>query len=216
VVHRAGNDLGLVGAYIDDIREKLDETGGGSPLITEKLEKIARAAQRVLELATNIKQPLGEAGKATVIAPAILLEEVYTQIVASLPPHTQIDLHIEDDVRPVEVVYNQIIDILHNLVANAREAMPAGGKILLKACNDCGHVALQVIDTGGGIPPDLLPKIFDLSFSTKGSSGFGLWSARTYAIKNNGALQADSQVGKGTTFTLLLPAVLDLKRVKHA
>ncbi len=215
LAHRAGNDLGLTGAYIDDIREELEETGGVSPLIAEKLDKIARAAQRVLELANNIKQPLGESGKAIVIAPAILLEEVYTHIVASLPPHTQIGLHIEDDVRPIEVVYNQVINILHNLVANAREAMPTGGKILLKACNHGGHVALQVIDTGDGIPPELLPKIFELSFSTKGSSGFGLWSARTYTIKNNGILLVDSQVGEGTTFTLLLPAVLDSKRLEH-
>ena len=218
LAHRAGNDLGLVGAYIDDIREKLEETGGVDLLIAEKLEKISRAAQRVLELANNIKQPLGQSENAVVINPAVLLEEVHDQIAGSLPPDIQIDLHIEYDVGSIKVVYNQVTDILHNLVANAREAMPAGGKIHLKACNDCGHVALQVIDTGDGIPADLLPKIFELSFSTKGSSGFGLWSARTYAIKNNGALLVDSRVGEGTTFTLRLPAVLDPKqkeRISH-
>jgi len=64
-----------------------------------------------------------------------------------------------------------------------------------------------VSDTGIGIPLQQLSKIFELSFSTKGSSGFGLWSARTNALKNNGDLKVKSQVGHGTTFTLLLPKV---------
>jgi len=66
---------------------------------------------------------------------------------------------------------------------------------------------LEVTDTGIGIPPQQQSKIFDLSFSTKGSSGFGLWSARTNALKNRGDLKVKSELGQGTTFTLFLPRV---------
>jgi signal transduction histidine kinase len=83
--------------------------------------------------------------------------------------------------------------------------MPEGGKITLKAHNAGRFVALEVIDTGAGIPQQSLSNIFDLFYSTKGSSGFGLWSARTNALRNQGDLMVKSQEGCGTIFTLLLP-----------
>jgi len=64
---------------------------------------------------------------------------------------------------------------------------------------------LRVRDTGVGIAPERLSQIFGLFFSTKGSSGFGLWSARRNALRNHGDLKVESKLGEGTTFVLLLP-----------
>ena len=85
--------------------------------------------------------------------------------------------------------------------------MPQGDTITLRARNAGRHVALDVSDTGIGIANDKLAHIFDLFFSTKRSSGFGLWSARRNALKNHGDLKVESTVGQGTTFTLLLPKI---------
>jgi signal transduction histidine kinase len=98
-----------------------------------------------------------------------------------------------------------VVDILRNLISNAVESMLNGGTITLRARTAGTLVALDVIDTGSGIPPQHQRRIFDLFYSTKGSSGFGLWSARKNAIKNRGDLRLTSEVGQGTTFTLLLP-----------
>jgi signal transduction histidine kinase len=83
--------------------------------------------------------------------------------------------------------------------------MPGGGRITLGARNATRFVLLEVSDTGVGIPEEKQSKVFDLFFSSKGSSGFGLWSARRNALRNRGDLRIQSQPGLGTTFTLLLP-----------
>ena len=114
---------------------------------------------------------------------------------------------IDEDTGYIRVSPQLVMDILRNLVSNAVDAMPGGGKIMLRAHNVGRTVALEVVDTGIGIPPDKKSKIFDLFFSTKRSSGFGLWSSRRYALRNHGNLRVESEPGKGTTFILSLPRV---------
>lgn len=126
-------------------------------------------------------------------------------VTTSLPPEIQICLDIDDDVSVVRAIHSLVVDILRNLITNAIDAMIEVGKVTLRAYNAGRFVALEVIDTGPGIPQESLSKIFDLFYSTKGSSGFGLWSARTDALRNQGDLTVKSQEGQGTTFTLLLP-----------
>jgi GAF domain-containing protein len=208
LTHRWGNDLGLVGAYVDDIRLELAKQAATNPLISRKLDKIVEVTGKVLELSKGLKESLGKPDETVVIPPNVLLEEAQSEVLARLPPLIQIELKVDKDVASVLIFYSLIADTLRNLVTNAIEAMPNGGTIILKAYNySSRYVALEVIDTGIGIPMEQQTKIFDLSFSTKRSSGFGLWSARTNALKNSGDLKVKSQVGQGTTFTLLLPRV---------
>jgi signal transduction histidine kinase len=222
LTHRWDNDLGLVRSYVNDIQSELEQLGVTSAFITKKLENIVQASRTVLDLSKDLKQELvrsGEAiaggpvtvqyraiaGKPVVIEPRVLFEEA--QNVLLLPPAIEMYLEIDTDVATVQVIHSLVADILRNLVSNAIEAMPEGGKITLRARNAGNFVALEVIDTGIGIPQQNLSKIFDLFYSTKGSSGFGLWSARRNAFKNRGDLTVKSEVGQGTTFTLLLPRV---------
>jgi len=208
LTHRWGNDLGLVRSYVNDIRSELKTLNVTSTFISEKLENIVRAAGAVLNLSKELKQALVRTGEAivskpVVIEPGILLEEA--QDATSLPSNIEICLEIDNDVAAVRVIHSLVVDILRNLMTNAIDAMPEGGKITLKAHNAGRFVALEVIDTGAGIPQQSLSKIFDLFYSTKGSSGFGLWSARTNALRNQGDLTVKSQEGQSTTFTLLVP-----------
>ena len=210
LTHRWGNDLGLVRSYVNDIRSELKTLNVTSMFLSEKLENIVRAARAVLNLSKELKEALVRTGEAIAGAPLvvesrILLEEA--QDIPSLPSNIQICPDIDDDVAAVRVIHSSVADILRNLVTNAIDAMPEGGKITLKARNAGRFVALDVIDTGTGIPQQSLAKIFNLFYSTKGSSGFGLWSARTNALRNHGDLTVKSQEGQGTTFTLLLPRV---------
>ncbi len=210
VTHRIGNDLGMIEAYITNIQLEQEKLGVTSAYISRNLERILQAVQTVLAFSGDIKREMAKlgtteetAGESIVLSPRVLLEDA--SIVPPLPPNIELSLEIDDDVAPVQVFHSLVADILHNLIVNAIQAMPKGGMITLRSHNAGRYVALEVSDTGVGIPPERLSNIFDLFFSTKGSSGFGLWSARRNALRNQGELKVESKLGQGTTFTLLLP-----------
>jgi GAF domain-containing protein len=210
VTHRLGNDLGLIGAYVTNVQLEMKKLGVTSEFISENLEDILQSVQTVLSLGGGLSQELAKLGTTeetadgpVLISPRALLEEA--SVFPTLPSNIQICLEVDDDVAAVHVIPGLVADILRNLVTNAIQAMPQGGTITLRGRNAGRSVALEVTDTGVGIPSEKLPKVFDLFFSTKGSSGFGLWSARRNALKNNGDLKVESKPGQGTTFTLLLP-----------
>lgn len=106
----------------------------------------------------------------------------------------------------VQADADQIRQVLINLIQNAADAMPEGGTITLSTKAANGHLELAISDTGQGIPPELLPKIFDPFITTK-PTGNGLGLAMVYAIvqAHHGTIRAESTVGRGTTFTLRLP-----------
>jgi GAF domain-containing protein len=212
VTHRLGNDLGLVEFYVRDVQAELERLGVTNPYIDEKMRNIVQSVRAVLSFSKDLKKKLSKlgdkeekAGEPVVIQPQKLLEDALT--ISSLPSNIEVDLEIDETVAPVKVFPSLVSDILRNLVANAIQAMPDGGKIILRARNVGRSVALEVADAGVGISEQAQSNIFDLFFSTKGSSGFGLWSARRNALKNHGDLKLISQVGRGATFQLLLPRI---------
>jgi PAS domain S-box-containing protein len=129
-----------------------------------------------------------------------------------------IELHIEpdDDVWPITVDPAEFETAMVNLVINARDAMPQGGKVTVQASNvfvdDGGrrgdYVSIKVKDTGIGMPEDILAKIFDPFFTTKPigkGTGLGLSQVHGFAHQAGGTVAVDSELGKGTSFTICLP-----------
>jgi len=127
----------------------------------------------------------------------------------------------------------QLGQVLRNIVLNAREAMPGGGMVSVRAENvvqegnqqsslDPGHyVRISVSDQGGGIEKDVLPRIFDPYFSTKQRGdqkgmGLGLTICYTIVQKHRGAITVESTVGVGTTFHIYLPALPSRKQTEKA
>jgi CheY-like chemotaxis protein len=124
----------------------------------------------------------------------------------------------------VDADATQLHQVLLNLCLNARDAMPTGGTLTLRAENrDLGgqpssqnpwakngpHVVLSVSDTGKGIPDEIIGRIFDPFFTTKGvgqGTGLGLSTVHGIVRSHNGFVTVKSQVGQGTTFTVSLPA----------
>jgi signal transduction histidine kinase len=97
---------------------------------------------------------------------------------------------------------------LLNLMLNAVQAMPEGGSLTFQAAQDNEHVALSLIDTGTGIAPDILPKIFNPFFTTKSKSagsGLGLATTKKIVEAHHGTISVQSEPGKGTKFTISLP-----------
>jgi CheY-like chemotaxis protein len=129
-----------------------------------------------------------------------------------------IDLRIEadDGIWPIKVDAAEFETALVNLVINARDAMPHGGTVTVHAGNvfvDDGvskgdFVAIKVEDTGIGIPDDVLAKIFDPFFTTKPvgkGTGLGLSQVHGFAHQAGGTIAVESELGKGTSFTICLP-----------
>ncbi|MFN0087534.1 MAG: GAF domain-containing protein [Blastocatellia bacterium] len=213
LTHRLGNELGLVRSYVNNIRRVLADAGIETGPINEELEKLLKDVGNVLSMSKGLKQKvadLGEQGrlaKNPVRRPVRELLEEARWSIPQLPANIRMSWDVAEGVGETIVVPGQILDILYTLVANAKEAMADGGEIHLRAKVSGAMVQIEVADTGPGIPPDNQEKIFNLFFSTKKSSGFGLWSARRYARANRGDLSVRSQPGQGATFVLQLPLV---------
>jgi two-component system cell cycle sensor histidine kinase/response regulator CckA len=159
---------------------------------------------------------------------AYLLEGTTRQLKYMLPASIQLDLEIapEDEAYLLKADTGQIEQMLFNLVTNAREAMPDGGRLTIRLSSPDHYSArrsgcpdrpsdreyvLAISDTGRGISADDLPHIFEPFFTTKEvGQGPGLGLAQVYGIvkQHGGTVNVVSQAGRGTTFTLYLPALV--------
>lgn len=140
---------------------------------------------------------------------------------AELDPHggsVQLEVSVAPDLWTVDIDAGQIAQALNNLVVNAKEAMPAGGKIAITACNvviekrraalrEGRYVRIAVRDQGTGIAPKHLSRIFDPYFTTK-AKGSGLGLAGTYSIvkRHGGHIEVQSKLKVGSDFVMYLPA----------
>ena len=135
----------------------------------------------------------------------------------TLGPNITLSTQLEKTLLPVEVDPGQFEAALLNIIVNARDAMPDGGEITISTRNvtdgaaiERGQaVAVAIQDNGGGIKPDQLKHVFEPFFTTKEvgkGTGLGLSQVYGFAAQSGGEARIDSEVGRGTTLTILLPA----------
>ncbi len=182
---------------------------------TQALEKILKGSQRA---ATIINSMLGFARnnstqreRTDIVA---LVEETLILTEKDLSKHR---IHVEKKYhgRPcAPVVRGQIEQILLNLIINARQAMPRGGRLTIdvRANAHTGMAEVRIADTGVGIPPEGLRLIFEPFYTTKepdehghGGTGLGLSVCRQIIEQHQGRIRVESLVGRGSTFTVKLP-----------
>jgi PAS domain S-box-containing protein len=168
----------------------------------------------------------GGEGQRTEVRVGELLDGLGPFLKTSLRTAIELSLVHEEEIWPVLADATQIKPVLMNLCVNARDAMPGGGRIQISAANvrvlpgaqrgfhgeipSGRHVRLSVADTGSGIPPEVLEKIFDPFFSTKEigkGTGLGLSTIAGIVKNHEGAIQVESGSGRGTTFHIYLPAM---------
>ena len=176
--------------------------------ILEAGERAAKISESMLSFARG-----GEERRDTVRL-ADLLDDVLMLTGKDLQAHrvrTQTDA--AGDPR-ASLCVPQVQQVLVNLILNARQAMPGGGLVTFTLTDDeaAGTAAIGVRDTGGGIPREALPQIFEPFYSTKalggdggGGTGLGLPLCRDVVEAHGGRIRVDSAVGRGTCFTLKFP-----------
>jgi PAS domain S-box-containing protein len=165
----------------------------------------------------------------TTILPDLIKEEVNFSLSGS---NEETAFFFPTDLWAVMADGLQLKQVVRNIILNAREAMPGGGKISVEAENlsigeasglplpPNNYVKLSFTDRGEGIPEAILSKIFDPYFSTRQRGtqkgmGLGLTICHSIVNKHGGAITIDSQIGKGTTFHIYLPAMVGSAVEKH-
>lgn len=136
------------------------------------------------------------------------LKNVFEKLIMKngLPENIKVSIKIADDSRLIKVDSYYLNRILYNLVTNAVQAMPKGGKLTISAHKEANDTIISVKDTGIGIPKDVQSKMFTVMFTTKSKGqGFGLPVVKRMAESLGGTVSFESQEGKGTTFIILLP-----------
>ncbi len=226
IAHDFNNYLtGIIG-NISLAREDLAGTGNSKIVsLLADAEKCSQMAKRLTGQLLTFSRG-GEPQKARINL-AELLRPAVDFALAGSP--VKLKLEFPDDLWPVEVDEGQISQLVDNLVINAKQAMPEGGHLTVTADNvhlreeeidDCPagrYVRVRFADTGTGIDPRHLTKVFDPYFTTKqNGSGIGLTSCYSIASRHNGHISVDSVLGKGAVFTVCLPAAEAMDDAAHA
>ncbi len=209
VVHELGNPLNNISLMAQTYLSLYDMLGVEEKKaymgdILNQAERIRKIMHNLLDFSRQKKQELAE------IDPGELVETSIGLVINHMKL-ADVELHknIAANLPRILVDAPQIEQVLVNLFVNAIQAMPEGGDLFVEVGRDSESevVIIKVKDTGGGIPKDILPNIFDPFFSTKGTKGTGLGLSVSYGIirQHDGEITAESQEGQGTTFTIKLP-----------
>jgi signal transduction histidine kinase len=186
------------------------------PTRDKALDKIFTAAQRAAKITSTILAVArNRSGGFEATSLKRLVEDTLVLLERELSKY-RIALELQlSEVPDVPAQGNQIQQVLINLLINARQAMPSGGRLLIRLEHDegGGTVNLVVRDTGCGIAGDKLPRIFEPFFTTKagpdetgkGGTGLGLASCRQIIEAHRGRIRVESTIGVGTQFTIMLP-----------
>ncbi|HEX8950890.1 MAG TPA: ATP-binding protein [Polyangia bacterium] len=203
-------------SFAHEVRNPLAAIGAAAQVIAredaEKSQRIrlARAIESEADRVTGLVQEYVERrdvrGTVTSVDVPSLLSEVVEVNLLSSPARARISIDAQPALPTVRGDAARLKQVVLNLVLNAVKATDGGGTIALEARPDAGGVALRVSDTGCGIAAADLPRIFDESFSTRQGGGLGLPIARRIIEQHGGAIRVESTEGRGTTFTVWLPA----------
>lgn len=195
--------LGTLGFLLEDLGSSNAEVSDGLRIVERNTWKCVDVVRNFLKLSRAGRPKYGP----------VFLDRVIDDILRLLNKDLAIcGVRVALDVGPtlpaVEGNETQLQQILLNLIVNARDAMEQGGTLTLRGRREEGKVVLEVGDTGAGIAPELLGRIFDSFFTTKPpgkGTGLGLAICRALTHDHGGSLDAVSELGAGTTFTLRLP-----------
>ena len=206
VAHEVNTPLAGISSYAQMLLEDLP---GDDPR-RELLEKIEKQSFRASEIINNLLNfaRISDTDFQEVNVNSLMLETL------SLLDHSFKNIGIEvkldlDPGLPATIGNSgRLQQVFMNLFLNARDAMPGGGEVAVLSATRDSHLLIEIRDTGGGISPDAIKKIYDPFFTTKTvGRGTGLGLSVTYGIiqEHSGRIMVESREGEGTTFTLQLP-----------
>jgi signal transduction histidine kinase/CheY-like chemotaxis protein len=227
IAHDFNNLLTVILGYSESLREYLPATGAGAAELSELRTAAERAATLTRQLLAFSRQQVLQPKPLRLSDTVARVQALLTRTIGD--DITLVTIH-GADLGTVRADPTQVEQVLLNLVINARDAMPDGGRITLETKNaditvdpplglqdDTAiprgeYVVLSVTDTGIGMDAATRARIFEPFFTTKGPGGTGLGLATVYGIvkQSGGFITCATDVGRGTTFSIFLPRVTEL------
>ncbi|RME69430.1 MAG: PAS domain S-box protein, partial [Chloroflexi bacterium] len=218
VAHDFNNLLTAINGFAELMKLRVKPDDPLYPMLNNILKSGEKATRLVQHLLTFSRKQVTNPRVVDLNAVVQDMEKLLRRIIGE---DIHLTVRLSPDVYPVYIDPTQMEQVLMNLVVNARDAMPKGGKLTIEtATADLDeaytadhlearpgkHTVLAVSDSGSGIPDDVLPHIFEPFFTTK-SGGTGLGLATVYGIvrQNGGHITVYSETGIGTTFKIYLP-----------
>jgi PAS domain S-box-containing protein len=222
VAHDFNNILTSIMGYAELLKLKFTDTSARE---RQAAEIIIKSAERASDLTRQLLA-FARGGKYSPVA--LIVNDLITQTINVSEKIFEKNIEVKYDlgkkIKPIEADKNQLDQVLTNIIINAKDAMPNGGELIFKTANvyldeeytgkfqelkPGDYVKISITDTGIGMPRSIKDRIFEPFFTTKGAGcGTGLGLATVYGIikNHNGHITCTSEPGKGTTFTLYLPA----------
>jgi len=224
IAHDFNNLLTVLGGYADLILDGLP----ASHTLRADVEQIRQATDRATALTRRLLTfTRGGSTDSAVLDLSTVLTDLQNLLHRLLGESIELRFHLGPDLGRVRADLCQIEHVILNLVANARDAMPDGGSLLIQTADAAfdqadsrrpagvppgSYILLTVTDTGVGMPREVQERLFDPFFSTKPpdkGTGLGLWTVRNVVHEAGGTIEVDSQPGLGTTIRIYLPMVAE-------
>ena len=211
VAHEVNTPLTGISSYTQILLENADPADPRTQIL-EKIERQTFRAAKIVNGLLTLSRPGTPGGERAPVDLNAVINDVY-----SLVEHQfevgRIKVRRELAQEPLLVlgIEHQLQQVFLNLFLNARDAMPRGGWLTVSSRTDGSGVIVEIADTGSGIPPEQLARIYDPFFTTKAiGRGTGLGLSISYGIvrEHDGSIRCDSTVGQGTRFTMSLPVAV--------
>jgi signal transduction histidine kinase len=221
LAHEIKNPLSTIKINLKLVSEELEDSGSAEPgkmaadknsrRFTRALRKIAVIQKETTRLEQILDGFLRYVDRTELQLASVDINELVSDMIDFYSPQTHSrsitvrqSLHNEPLICKVDA--DMLKQVILNLFINAQQAMSDGGELMIRTGRQKTDAIIQISDTGSGIAPDKLPHIFDAYYSSRPQgSGLGLPTAKKIVEAHNGTIRVDSELGKGTSFTIRLP-----------
>ena len=209
IAHDFNNMLTAISGYAELLGYSFD---AGDP----RLEDVGELKRAAAHAASLTRQLLAFSRKELLLPqrldPNVIVRELESMLRRTIGAQIELAIELEPTLAAVEADPDQLAQVVLNIALNARDAMPAGGRLTISTTNvELGagpHVAIRIVDTGTGMDAETRARIFEPFFTTKATGqGTGLGLATAYGVvsQSGGAIEVESAPGEGSSFCVLLP-----------
>jgi signal transduction histidine kinase len=208
VAHEVNNPLGGILACVENMRADLDDRQMLErylEVIHDGLQRIEHTVANLLDFSRQRRMELAPTSVNHSLRHVVELAEYQLR-----EGQIEVDCELDPDEPVVMADQFQVDQLFLNLVLNAVQAMPDGGRLTLRTLQKDGSVFAEVCDTGVGIPENIRPRIFDPFFTTRDvgkGTGLGLTVSDSIAVSHGGTLEVDSTPGEGSIFRVSFPVL---------
>jgi signal transduction histidine kinase len=212
VSHELKTPITAIRAHLENLLDGVEQPNPETlQVMLAQSERLGRLVEQLLDLS---KLESGEVPLRRQVVPlASVVREVISEIdVARADRGVAVENHVRDDLPAIDADRERVHQVLFNLVDNAIRFTPSGGRVRIEAHRHDGSVEVSVVDTGVGIPDHALPRLFERFYRVDtarargdGGTGIGLAIARSVVEAHGGTISAESEPGRGSTFTFDLP-----------